>query len=133
MQIKKLCKQINDNAKEKGFWDQERNVGELLMLVVSEISEALEAHRSGNTYNGKAETGICSSMIDFCMNKKNYNAANWNQIYELELKNCFETEIADAIIRLLDLYTGLDIDIEKFIEMKMHYNKSREKMHGKKY
>jgi len=34
-------------ARSKGFWDQERNVGEMLMLVVSELGEAIEAHRSG--------------------------------------------------------------------------------------
>ena len=34
-------------AKTKGFWDKERNVGEMLMLVVSELGEAIEAHRSG--------------------------------------------------------------------------------------
>ena len=32
-------------AREKGFWDKERNVGEMLMLVVSELGEAIEAHR----------------------------------------------------------------------------------------
>lgn len=34
-------------VREKGFWEQERNVGEMLMLVVSELGEAIEAHRTG--------------------------------------------------------------------------------------
>lgn len=34
-------------AKEKGFWDKPRNVGEALMLIVSELGEAIEAHRKG--------------------------------------------------------------------------------------
>ena len=34
-------------AKEKGFWENERNVGEMLMLITSELGEAIEAHRTG--------------------------------------------------------------------------------------
>jgi NTP pyrophosphatase (non-canonical NTP hydrolase) len=41
-----LCHEI---AREKGFWDKERNIGELLMLIVSELGEALEAHRKNQT------------------------------------------------------------------------------------
>lgn len=32
-------------AKDKGFWDNERNVGEMLMLITTELAEAMEAHR----------------------------------------------------------------------------------------
>jgi NTP pyrophosphatase (non-canonical NTP hydrolase) len=39
---------------EKGFWDKERNVPEMLALIHSEVSEALEAHRRSN-YIGFAE------------------------------------------------------------------------------
>lgn len=40
---------VHNNMKSKGFWDNERNVGETLMLVVTELSEALEAHRINKT------------------------------------------------------------------------------------
>ena len=43
-------------SREKGFWDQERNVGEMLMLTVSELGEAIEAHRSGNLGLEKKDT-----------------------------------------------------------------------------
>src|SRR5690554_6340082 len=39
------AKQIHEDAKRKGFWDSERETGTLLMLCVSELSEALEADR----------------------------------------------------------------------------------------
>ena len=35
-------------VRAKGFWEKERNVGEMLMLVVSELGEAIEAHRTRN-------------------------------------------------------------------------------------
>ena len=44
-QLNDLAKQIHQNAKDKGFWDSPRNTGEIFMLIISEASEALEAHR----------------------------------------------------------------------------------------
>ena len=43
-------------AREKGFWEKERNVGEMLMLIVSELGEAIEAHRTDNFGIGKKDT-----------------------------------------------------------------------------
>jgi NTP pyrophosphatase (non-canonical NTP hydrolase) len=113
MEAKDLCKGLNESAKfihdinvSKGFWDKERNVGELLMLVVTELSEALEAHR-----------------------KDNFANPNSNDL----AKDTFEDEIADSFIRLLDLCNALDIDIEKHIQLKVAYNQTRERLHGKKY
>lgn len=42
-----LAKRVFEANKAKGFWDKERNVGELLMLTTSELGEAMEAHRKG--------------------------------------------------------------------------------------
>ena len=36
---------VHNNAKEKGWWDEERNDGEMIALMHSELSEALEALR----------------------------------------------------------------------------------------
>ena len=47
MTLNELAQQINDNARAKGFWDADRNMGEMLMLAVSELAEALEEHRAG--------------------------------------------------------------------------------------
>lgn len=40
-----LAKRAYDTAVAKGFWEAERNMGEMLALISSELSEALEAHR----------------------------------------------------------------------------------------
>ena len=49
------------------------------------------------------------------------------------IKDSFEDEIADAVIRLFDLTEGFGIDLEKHIRMKLNYNKTRPYKHGKKY
>ena len=46
MNISEMVKLAHDNAREKGFWDQPREVGTMLALIHSEVSEALEAHRN---------------------------------------------------------------------------------------
>lgn len=59
-----LCHTI---AAEKGFWDKERNIGEALMLIVTELAEAMEAHRKqeGEHFNEElADTFI--RLLDLC-------------------------------------------------------------------
>lgn len=99
--ITQWVEQCYTASKEKGFWENDRNVGEMLMLIVSELGEAIEAHRSGKM--------------------------------GLEEKDTFEDEIADTMIRIFDMCGGLGIDLEKQIEWKMAFNKSREAKHGKAY
>jgi len=55
MKIKKIMQEIHFNNVEKGFWEDKetKNVGEVLMLCVSELSEALEAHRKDKFANVK--------------------------------------------------------------------------------
>lgn len=44
--INELVIQSYTTAQKKGFWNKHRSVGEMLMLVVSELGEAIEAHRN---------------------------------------------------------------------------------------
>lgn len=132
MELSTIAKQIHRNAKEKGFWDSPRNTGELLMLVVSELSEALEADRKG-----RWATGYDVQMeMDFLLPEDIRDEQATKEFvgaFEGNIKDRFEDEIADAIIRLLDLCEGFGINIEAHIALKMEYNKTRNKMHGKKY
>jgi NTP pyrophosphatase (non-canonical NTP hydrolase) len=111
------AKQIHEDAKRKGFWDSERETGTLLMLCVSELSEALEADRKGRVANlDKFDKGIAHG-----------------DIFETYIKDTFEDELADTVIRILDLCGARGIDLERHINLKLKYNRSRERMHGKAY
>ena len=72
-----------------------RNVGELLMLCVSELSEAMEGDRKGL------------------------------QDDKLPHRKMFEVELADCIIRILDTCAGMGLDIEGAYREKMVYNATR--------
>lgn len=88
-----------------------RNVGELLMLCVSELSEAMEGHRK-------------HLMDDHLPNRP-----------------MIEVELADCLIRILDLAGGLGLDVAGAFCDKLIYNalrqdhthEARRKEGGKKY
>ncbi len=127
MEIRELARVIHRNNRKKGFWDKERNVGEMLMLVVSELGEAIEAHRKMK-YAYRVEVEELAQLI-----KKEENTAEFTQLFKEQVKDSFQDELADAVIRLFDMAHGLDIDIQTHIELKMKYNTTREKLHGKIY
>lgn len=126
--LNEMSNVIYQNNKEKGFWDNERNIGELLMLVTSELAEALEAHRKGKHATTKNIRTFESDHNDKWQ-RPSHDAFSFNST----IKDTFEDEIADTLIRLLDLCGGLGIDIEYHVMAKVEYNKTREKFHGKKY
>jgi NTP pyrophosphatase (non-canonical NTP hydrolase) len=56
-------------AKSKGWWDTERNDGEMVALMHSELSEALEALRSSNgkkDHVGEELVDCCIRIFDYC-------------------------------------------------------------------
>lgn len=96
------CARDCHNAAVKGGWwhesngkKKDRNIGELLCLIHSEISEAMEGARKG--------------LYDS----------------HLKNKTMMEVELADAIIRIFDLSESKGFNIGQTIYEKLDYNKSR--------
>jgi NTP pyrophosphatase (non-canonical NTP hydrolase) len=103
MEISQVQREVHRTAVEHGWWDRPRSVGEILMLMVTELSEVMEAYRSGNPQSLK--TPGFSQM---------------------------EEELADVVIRLLDFAGRHDLDIEGALRAKMNYNETRPYRHGGK-
>ncbi len=115
MTINDLCATAHAAAVAKGFYERPRELPELLMLIVSELSEAMEADRRNHK---------CLVKITGDIEPKTFEAF---------IKNTIPDEIADTFIRLADLCGYYGIDIESHIKAKMAYNETRPRMHGKKY
>lgn len=138
IKLNKLAEEIHQINVDNGFWPtskDERNKSELLMLIVSELAEAMEALRDNNfcKYSlSKDSLDLSEGEFEEIYKKyKTLSTEDFKMYFEDTIKNTFEDEIADSIIRLLDLCAGLNIDIEKHIEMKVAYNKTRGIRHGK--
>jgi len=74
MDLNEYVKNCHKIAKLKGFWDKDRNDGEMIALMHSELSECLEALRENN-WNDKGnvseELADCLIRIfDFCGGRK---------------------------------------------------------------
>jgi hypothetical protein len=95
-------------ACEHGFHDTKLSDGHSLCLVISELMEAVEADRKGKYFKGistfEREFNRYSALVD---ENKRFECA-----FEKYVKDTVSDEMADAVIRLLDLAGSLDISLE---------------------
>lgn len=122
--LNEAAKIVHENNTEKGFNAPEETVASKLMHIVSELSEALEAHKSGRKAN----------LEKYVLDRKAWvggaNRAS-SPSFEANVKDTFEDEITDALLRILNLSAEYKIDIEAHLFEKMLYNKTRPYLHGK--
>ncbi|WP_160045685.1 hypothetical protein [Paenibacillus sp. USDA918EY] len=126
--INEYVQAAHQNAVSKGWWDEERSLGEVLVLVHSEVSEALEDHR-----NGHEPTDVWYEEELGDVTITHYP----NALPQLKIpgywKPCgIPSELADICIRVFDACGRYGIDLEQAIEEKMAYNATRPQRHGGK-
>lgn len=97
-----VSNEVHKTAVEKGWWEKERNEGELIALEHSELSEGLEALRK---------------------NKRSNKIPGFLGI---------EEELADCIIRIMDHAVSRNYRLSEALIAKIEFNKSRSYKHGGK-
>lgn len=115
----KTAMEIREQMDSNGFHlDVEK--GTALMLTVSELSEALEALRKDR-------------RADITNFDTEVSTLGFQNAFKAHIKDTFEDEMADALIRILDMCAKYNIDIDFHVKQKMLYNSQRPYKHGKSF
>lgn len=108
--LNELSKQAHEQAVKNGFWEKDYSGGHCLMMVITELSEAIEADRKG--YRSHK-----SEFVSWT------NGYTWedkpellHRTFNMHIKDTVEDEISDAYIRLLDLAGAQDMSIPDLSE-----------------
>lgn len=102
--INQFCADAFAMSSSKGFWDNPRNKGEMIALMHSELSEALEGIRKPGTMSDKIPTFTPE-----------------------------EEELADLLIRVFDYCGGHNVRLADAVIAKLEYNSNRPHKHGKAF
>lgn len=108
MDIEETITATHQAMVEKGWYEGERSIPELLCLVHSEISEALESYRDGD------------SLQEIRMGDPGGKPEG------------FPVELADAVLRIFDLAGYQGVPLVEALKLKMRYNACRPHRHGGK-
>lgn len=92
--LNRYAKDCHDRAVAKGFWDVPHSVGHCLMLAYGELHEAIEADRLGKWVK------LTPEQVE---ELRGLEGAAFAQAFLRMVKDTVGDEIADAVIRLLDL------------------------------
>lgn len=118
MDLNKLAKEIHENAKAHGWYDEEHSREHYFMLVITELSEAIEADRQGKNAN----VGRFNEWMNRPMYLAQYTDVDrLKDAFECFIKSTVEEELADACIRLLDFAGAIDEDLKEVDEEYVDY------------
>lgn len=98
-QLKSLSTTAHQIAVSKKFWEDgvQRNKGEMVMLIITELAEAVEAHRKGRFVLVVDAAWMAASSDESHL---------YEEYFPEKIKDTFEDEIADALIRIFDYCHG---------------------------
>src|SRR5574341_372234 len=113
--ISELVEHAHQTAKRKGFYDPPSSFGEMIALVHTELSEALEAFRAPGHKLNEIWFTDAADQDD-------------NRISKPE---GVPIELADTIIRIADMCAHFKIDLAQAIRMKSAFNEKRPHRHGR--
>ena len=111
MNLNELRDEAYSIAKENGWHEQEHSDEHYIMLIITEIAEAVQADRKNMHANQ-----LCFEEIinDIPSDETQAERNDWfKKAFEDHIKNSVEDELADVVIRCLDLAGLRKFDLEE--------------------
>lgn len=118
--VNAMFKEMVACRERKQFETNWKNVPEKLMLIVTELAEAMDAYRYLDDV----------TLDNLHTHKQDIATGDFPEEQRVWLEN-FVEELADVFIRLGDLCYSLGIDMEQAAYVKMATNELRSVKHGK--
>lgn len=100
--VEELIDCAYENSCKHGFHDEETSYDEQMMLVITEVSEMVNADRKGKYCD------LGTHFLDIQL-KEIKNAADFACVFKNHIKDSVEDEFADICIRLFDICGAFDI------------------------
>lgn len=103
-----LAKEVFEQNEAKGFHEVEYSNEELLMMVIIELSKAVEADSGGKRADLDKFYGYIGMKGDF---QEDPTDSEYRGCYSHNIKGSIEDNLASAVVKLLDLagFRGIDI------------------------
>lgn len=95
-QINEWVKKAYDNAVKHGWHEEEKSNAHWLMMVCTEVAEAVQADRKGNYMDDLDKEGLKTVLAKD-------NGGLFNKYYSDTIEGKVESELADICIRVFDL------------------------------
>ena len=104
MNILELIEESHQVSKEKGFWDGNKNHSETVLLIIANVGDIVKA-------NKKKKLADWNSYSTATLSVPNVYEATFKDAFEKHIKDSFEDEIANVMIRICDFLGGTKVDI----------------------
>lgn len=115
-----LSQEAHSLAAIKGFWGTRYHIEHYIMLVITELSEAVEAHRSRKRakwreFRSKTLESGCPDRILF--RRSGVITPFSARAFETYIKDTVEDELADTVIRLGDITAAFKVDLKGWLHV----------------
>lgn len=113
MKLNQLRDKAFDNAKAHGWHEEEHSDRHFLMLIITELAEAVQADRNGKNRSFRSEFNVKKYFTGRSFTPEQYRE-RWKFCFEAMIKDTVPDELADACIRIFDLagLRGIDLSVK---------------------
>lgn len=100
--LNQLSAVVHRAAVEKGFWKARPSLSHCQALIFTEVSEAIEADRKDR-----------HAQVELYDRRMGVSDAEFIGAFESYIKDTVEDELADVVIRILDLAGNMEVDFTR--------------------